>query len=89
VKRCLISKTTGGKVASFLLVQTLPIMNSVVIPLCAANELSAFLKPAVTFNTDYIGDQLFVLTFSTQCHKLSISNTFIDYKGTGNSSLDF
>lgn len=65
VKRCLISMTTGGKVISFLLVQTLSIINGMVIPLCATNELSAFLAPAVTFNTDYTLDQLFILTFST------------------------
>lgn len=94
VKTCLISATNGEKVISFLLVQTLSIMNRMVIPLCAANELSAFLDPAVTFNTDYIWDQLFILTFNTQqlyenCHKLSGSNALNDHKGTGNSSLVF
>lgn len=57
--------TNGEKVISFLLVPTLSIMNGMVIPLCAANELSAFLASAVTFNTDYIQDQLLILTFNT------------------------
>lgn len=65
MKRCLISMTIGGKVISFLLVQSLSIVNGMVIPLCAVNELSAFLAPAVTFSTDYTRDQLLILTFST------------------------
>lgn len=65
VKICLISTTNGEKVVSFLLVLIFSIMNCMVIPLCAANELSAFLASAVTFNTDYIQDQLLILTFNT------------------------
>lgn len=62
---CLSSTTNGEKVISFLLVPTLSIMKGMVISLCAANELTAFLASAVTFNTDYIWDQLFILTFNT------------------------
>lgn len=57
--------TIGGKVNSFLLVQTLSIMNGMVVPFCAVNGLSAFLAPAVIFSTDYMGDHLFILTVST------------------------
>lgn len=32
---------------------------------CAANELSVFLAPTVTFNTDCTQEQLFILTFNT------------------------
>lgn len=67
VKRCLISMTTGGEVISVLLAPTLSIMNGMVIPLCAANELPAFLAPTVTFNADYTPDQLFGLNLNTWC----------------------
>lgn len=73
VKICLISTTNGEKVVSFLLVLIFSIMNCMVIPLCAANELSAFLASAVTFNTDYIQDQLLILTFSI-CMRNAISH---------------
>lgn len=62
---CLISTINGEKVIAFLLVPTLSVMNGMVIPLCTANELSAFLAFAVTFSTDYIRDQLLILTFNT------------------------